>query len=102
MLPQCEEIITQSFEDGTVVINTRKVEQTVITKKVFATYKAPLGLEIPLFQYAINQDIIHEAVQDCPWSDGPHVFLALQDSSNTWIPQTLWTVIEIRKEVYGE
>lgn len=91
---------TRKYPDGRV----EKLEEqevfgsSVLREESGETFEGMYEEEIHvLHKYTFSDGRVYfERVQDDPWSGGPCIFLALQDTKGGWVPESLWdqTVID--------
>ena len=61
------------------------------------------GSDVDLIAYKNPAgNVIHQYVQESPWSSGPMVFLAIKDTDGNVINESLWSDTEIDRRVDGD
>jgi len=89
----CVEEVTRVYPDGRrETLEPHPVyESSVKMEESGELYSGMFEDEYPLHKYTLPDGRVYfERLQAAPWSSGPVHFLALQDESGNWIPESLW------------
>lgn len=91
------DVTTRYYPDGRKERLPPMAKMEIPSKDSGKFYYGIGGNEYPLKEYTLkNGEIVREFEQESPWSSGPIIFLALEDSSGNPIQETLWTDDEIQ------
>ena len=87
---------TRVYPDGRREARSPKPVYTHYYKGQHNYYIGMYDQEYPLYKYQTSAGhTYYETLQASPWSSGPVFFLALKDSEDKWIKESLWSDEEI-------